>query len=90
MRDYNKLSAEKIGLVEIIKKNNPNTNRLKLPSHIRTADVFNVKHLILYVGDSSFGDDDAINSRANFLHPRRNDEEHKGIEFLEAQDHQNR
>ena len=41
--DYNKLSIKKIGLVEIIEKINLNAYRLKLPSHIRTTDVFNVK-----------------------------------------------
>ena len=45
-----------------------------------------MKHLILYVGDSSSRDDDATNSRANFLHPRGNDAERLGIMYLEAQD----
>ena len=79
--DYNKLSAKKIGPVEIVEKINPNAYRLNLPSHIRTADVFNVKHLIPYVVDSSSENDDAANSRANFLHPRGNDAEQKGIEY---------
>ncbi|KAH9698972.1 Integrase catalytic domain-containing protein [Citrus sinensis] len=74
--EYNKLSARKIGPLEIIEKINPNAYRLKLPSHIRTADVFNVKHLIPYRGDH---DEDVVadnpNSRANYLHPRGNDEE---------------
>ena len=64
---YNKLSAKKIDPMEIIKKINPNAYWLNLPSHIRIADVFYVKHLIPYMGDSSLGDDDATNSRANFL-----------------------
>ena len=81
MGDYNKLSAKKIGPVEIIEKINPNAYRLKLPTHIRTADVFNVKHLIPYFGDSS--DDDAIgNLRANFLHPGENDAVQKGFDFM--------
>ena len=46
--DYNKLSAKKIGPVEIVEKIKLNAYRLKLPSHIRTTDVFNVKHLIPY------------------------------------------
>ncbi|KAH9679135.1 hypothetical protein KPL71_025994 [Citrus sinensis] len=74
--EYNKLFARKIGPLEIIEKINPNAYRLKLPSHIRTADVFNVKHLIPYRGDH---DEDVVaynpNSRANSLHPRGNDEE---------------
>ena len=86
MGDYNKLSAKKIGHIEIIEKINPNAYRLKLPSHIRIADVFNVKHLIPYVGDSSLGDDDATNSRANFLRPGGNDAERLGIAYLEARD----
>ena len=73
--DYNKLSTKTIGPVEIVEKINPNAYQLKLPSHIRTTDVFNVKHLIPYVGDSSSGDDDAANLRANFLHPGGNDAE---------------
>ncbi|PKI58591.1 hypothetical protein CRG98_021054 [Punica granatum] len=67
--DYHKLAARKIGPVEVIEKINSNAYWLKLPSHIRTADVFNVKHLVPYTGDSS--DDDDL--RANSLHPREND-----------------
>ncbi|KAG5545126.1 hypothetical protein RHGRI_017555 [Rhododendron griersonianum] len=63
--EYNKLKARKIGPVEIIEKINPNAYRLKLPSHVRTADAFNVKHLIPFWGDS-LSDEDA-NSRTNFL-----------------------
>ncbi|KAF7144658.1 hypothetical protein RHSIM_Rhsim04G0098200 [Rhododendron simsii] len=62
--EYNKLAARKVGPVEIIEKISPNAYRLKLPSHVRTADVFNVKHLIPFRGDSS---DDEANSRANFF-----------------------
>ncbi|KAH9652366.1 Endonuclease [Citrus sinensis] len=74
--EYNKFSARTIGPLEIIEKINPNAYRLKLPSHIRTADVFNVKHRIPYKGDH---DEDVIadnpNSRVNSLHPGGNDEE---------------
>ncbi|KAF7135555.1 hypothetical protein RHSIM_Rhsim08G0252200 [Rhododendron simsii] len=63
--DYNKLAACKIGPVEVVEKINPNAYRLKLPSHIRTADVFNVKHLIPFKGDSL--SDEEANSRANFV-----------------------
>ena len=77
--DYNKLSAKKIGPVEIIEKINQNAYRLKLPSHIRTADVFNVKHLIPYAGDSS--DDD--NSRANSVQPGENDVDEVACAFME-------
>lgn len=74
--EYNKLSARKISPLKILEKINPNAYRLKLPSYIRTADVFNVKHLIPYRGEH---DEDVIandsNSRANSLHPGGNDEE---------------
>ncbi|KAF7149406.1 hypothetical protein RHSIM_Rhsim03G0142700 [Rhododendron simsii] len=48
--DYNKLVARKIGPVKVIEKINPNAYRLKLPSHIRTGDVFNVKHYTVQRG----------------------------------------
>jgi hypothetical protein len=63
--EYNKLSPRKIGPVEIIEKINSNAYRLKLPSHIRTADVFNVKHLVPFHGDSSSEDADFPNSWPN-------------------------
>ncbi|KAF7140352.1 hypothetical protein RHSIM_Rhsim06G0081400 [Rhododendron simsii] len=63
--DYNKLATRKIGPGEITEKINPNAYRLKLPSHVRTADVLNVKHLIPFKGDSS--SDEETNSRANFF-----------------------
>jgi hypothetical protein len=53
-----------IGLVEIIEKINSNAYRLKLPSHIMKADVFNVKHLVLLMGDTSNED---VYSRAKSL-----------------------
>ncbi|GKA01384.1 putative reverse transcriptase domain-containing protein [Tanacetum coccineum] len=66
VREYNNLSAKKVGPLEIVEKINSNAYRLKLPSHIRCSDVFNVKHLIPYYGDSS-DDDLAMNSRMNFV-----------------------
>ncbi|GJZ30242.1 putative reverse transcriptase domain-containing protein [Tanacetum coccineum] len=87
--EYNKLSAKKIGPLEIVKKINSNAYRLKLPSHIRCSDVFNVKHLLPYHGDSS-DDDLVVNSRANFVYPGGNDVgpsvEEQAQLFLEAQD----
>ena len=67
--------------MEIIEKNNSNAYHLKLPSHIRTADVFNIKHLGLFTGDSS----DDSDSRLNFVHPRENDLgiEEQAIRLLE-------
>nr|GEZ21839.1 reverse transcriptase domain-containing protein [Tanacetum cinerariifolium]GEZ26773.1 reverse transcriptase domain-containing protein [Tanacetum cinerariifolium] len=86
---YNKLSAKKIGPLEIVEKINSNAYRLKLPSHIRCSDVFNVKNLIPYHGDSS-DDDLDMNSRTNFVYPGGNDggpsiEERPDL-FLEVQD----
>nr|GEW43799.1 putative reverse transcriptase domain-containing protein [Tanacetum cinerariifolium] len=85
--EYNKLSAKKIGPLEIVEKINSNAYRLKLPSHIRCSDVFNVKHLIPFHGDSS-DDDLAMNSRTNFVYPGGNDGgpsiEERADLFLEA------
>ncbi|PKI33813.1 hypothetical protein CRG98_045797 [Punica granatum] len=65
-----KLPTRKIGgLVEVVEKINPNVYRLKFLSHIRTVDVFNVKHSIPYAGNSSDEDD----TRANFFHLGEND-----------------
>ncbi|GJV75828.1 putative reverse transcriptase domain-containing protein [Tanacetum coccineum] len=87
--EYNKLSTKKIGSLEIIEKIDSDAYCLKLPSHIRCSDVFNVKHLLPYHNDSS-DDDLVVKSRANFVYPRGNDagpsvEEH-AILFIEAQD----
>ncbi|GJR03707.1 putative nucleotidyltransferase, ribonuclease H [Tanacetum coccineum] len=87
--EYNKLSAKKIGPLEIVEKINSNAYRLKLTSHIRCSDVFNVKHLLPYHDDSS-DDDLVVNSRTNLVYPRGNDAgpciEEWAILFLEAQD----
>jgi hypothetical protein len=68
--EYNKLAAHKIGLVEIVKKINPNAYQLKLPSHIKTSDVFNIKHLVPFTGDSL---DEDVNLRVNFVQPGEDD-----------------
>ncbi|GKD56081.1 hypothetical protein Tco_1289468 [Tanacetum coccineum] len=82
-------TAKKIGPLEIVEKINSNAYRLKLPSHIRCSDVFNVKHLLPYHGDSS-DDDLVVNSRANFVYPGVNNAgpsvEERACLFLEAQD----
>ncbi|KAI9156095.1 hypothetical protein LWI28_000413 [Acer negundo] len=86
--EYNKLAAKKIGSLEILEKINPNAYRLKLPSHIRTHDMFNVKHLIPFLGDS-YSDDAVENSRTNFLQPGENDAvamEHMALEYMEGWD----
>ncbi|KAH7543730.1 hypothetical protein JRO89_XS15G0008000 [Xanthoceras sorbifolium] len=65
---------------------NPNAYRLKLPTHIHTHDVFNIKHLIPFRGDSS--DDEAVGkSRSNFLQPGENDAaaiDDMALEFMEG------
>jgi hypothetical protein len=68
--EYNNLAAHKVGSIEIIEKINPNAYRLKLPSHIKTSDVFNVKHLVLFIDNSS--DEDA-NLRTNSFQPGEDD-----------------
>lgn len=50
---YNKLQPHKIGPVEVIEKMNANAYRLRLPSHVHTADVFNVKHLFKFEPDDN-------------------------------------
>ena len=67
--------------MEIVKKINSNAYRLKLPSYIRTVDVFNVKHLVPFRGDSS----DDSDLRLNYVHPGENDMgiEEQAIRFLE-------
>lgn len=55
--------------MEIIEKINPNACNLKLPTHVRTHNVLHVKHLILYVGDSSFDKDAVGHLRTNVFDP---------------------
>ncbi|GKD23630.1 putative CCCH-type zinc finger family protein, partial [Tanacetum coccineum] len=46
-----KLHDRKVGPCQILKKINDNAYKLQLPSHLKTSDVFNVKHLIPFKGD---------------------------------------
>jgi hypothetical protein len=71
--EYNKLAACKICPIEIVKKINPNAYQLKLPSHIKTLDVFNIKHLVPFTGDSS---DEDVNLRANSVQHGEDDVDH--------------
>ena len=80
--EYNKLSAKKIGPVEIVEKINPNAYRLKLRSHVRTTDVFNVKHLIAFTNDSS----DESDLRANPVQPGENDVDEIALKFMQKLD----
>jgi hypothetical protein len=77
--EYNKLAACKIGPVEIMKKINANVYQLKLSSHIKTSDVFNVKHLVPFIEDSS--EEDA-NSRENSIQPGEDDVDQDAWEYL--------
>jgi hypothetical protein len=79
--EYNKLATRKVGLVQIIAKINPNAYQLKLPSHIKTSDVFNVKHLVPFIEDSS--EEDA-NSRTNSLQPGEDDVDQIASEFMKT------
>ena len=71
--------------MEIVEKINPNAYCLKLPSHVRTVDVFNVKHLIPFSVDSS-NDDVVPNSRSNFLSHRGNDADQITLAFMDEFD----
>lgn len=62
--EYNKLVTRKTEPLEIIEKIDSNVYQLKLPSHIKTSNVFNVKQLVQFTGDSSNKD---VNSRTNSL-----------------------
>ena len=53
MGEYKKLATGKIDPLEILEKINLNAYQLKLPSHMRTSNVFNVKHLVPYRGENS-------------------------------------
>ncbi|XP_059446475.1 uncharacterized protein LOC132178025 [Corylus avellana] len=77
--EYNKLAARKIGLLEIVKKINPNAYQLKLPRHIKTSDVFNIKHLVPFIRDSS---DEDVNSRANSVQSGEDDVDHNDWEYM--------
>jgi hypothetical protein len=77
--EYNKLTACKVGPVEIIEKFNPNAYWLKLPSHIKTFDVFNVKHLVPFI---EYSLDVDANSRTNSLQTGEEDMDQIVSEFM--------
>ncbi|KAE8681373.1 putative CCCH-type zinc finger family protein [Hibiscus syriacus] len=64
--EYNKLKDRKIGPCEVVQKINDNAYRLRLPSHLKTSDVFNVKHLSHCFVDP---DDTTLNSRTSSFQP---------------------
>ena len=41
-----------MGPFEVVERINPNVYRVKFPAHLRTSDVFNVKHLSPFKGDN--------------------------------------
>ncbi|XP_020872641.1 uncharacterized protein LOC110226211 [Arabidopsis lyrata subsp. lyrata] len=62
--EYNKLKSRKIGPLEVVERINANAYRVKLPPHLRTSDVFNVKYLSPFRGDN-----DTLGSWSNPLSP---------------------
>ena len=56
---------------------------MKLPSHIRTADVFNVKHLIPMTNSCS---DDDSNSRENSFQAREEHADSVALAYMEHRD----
>ena len=72
------------------RKINSNAYRLKLPSHIRTADVFNVKHLVPFRGDLSSEDDDLPNSWLNSSQPGEDDVDRLASSYLGRLEHPKR
>lgn len=85
--EYSKLAAKKIGLVEIVKKINPNAYRLQLPSHVHTFDVFNVNHLVPLISDSSSDDDVASDSGSNLPYPGENDADQIALNYMKKVEH---
>ena len=70
----------------MLEKINSNAYRLQFPSHIRTANVFNVKHLIPFFYDSSEEDADCM-SRSTFLSPGEDDAAAAtALDYLENKD----
>lgn len=63
--EYNKLRSRKIGPLKVLERINKNAYRVKLPDHIKTANVFNVKYLSKFKGDNEDQD-----SGSNLLLPR--------------------
>ncbi|XP_042964734.1 uncharacterized protein LOC122298958 [Carya illinoinensis] len=51
VQEYNKLKERKIGPCEVLQKINDNAYRVCLSSHLKTSDVFNMKHLSPYFVD---------------------------------------
>ncbi|KAL4191109.1 hypothetical protein AMTRI_Chr07g28060 [Amborella trichopoda] len=69
--EIHKFSQSKIGPCEEVHMINDNAYKLKLPKHIRTFDVFNVKHLLPCHGDTF--DNKLPNLMANSFEERGTD-----------------
>lgn len=82
--ECNKLGERKVGPYEVLKKINDNTYKLKLPKHLWTSNMFNVKHMILYIGDSS--GDKSSKSRTSFFQPEEDDIDTLATDYLEKPD----
>lgn len=66
---YYKLRDRKAGSSEILRKINDGAYKLKLPSHLNTSDVFNVKHFTPYEHDD-IENKDGTNLRTSFVSTR--------------------
>lgn len=64
LHEYNNIHSRKIGQVDVLKRIIDNACRLRLPAHIKRADVFNVKYLSRFHGVN-----DIPNSETNLLLP---------------------
>lgn len=84
VHEYSKLAAQKVGPYEVVEKINPNAYRLKLPSLVNTFDVFNVKHLLPYRGDSSEEEEEGLNSQPNSFQPGEDDADRMAEDYLET------
>ncbi|KAL4197454.1 hypothetical protein AMTRI_Chr04g188260 [Amborella trichopoda] len=83
--EYHKSSQHKIGPYEVVQKTNDNGYKLKLSSHIRTSNIFNVEHLIPYRGNTS--NDKSPNSRVNFFEEGGTDVAHNiALKYLDKRD----
>ena len=68
-------------------KVNSKPYRLRLLGHIRTADIFNVKHLVPYNGNSALEDEGVLNLRPNSEQPGENDTMNYEWNFMNHFDH---
>lgn len=64
LHEYNKLKSRKVGPLEVLEHINDNAYRVQLPPHLRTHNVFNVKHLSPFHGDN-----EDLDSRTNHSLP---------------------